>query len=987
MPVSDRCCRSVLLRFYSFDGRRAPTPFVGRPPELAPLDRHLLALGRGRGGLVEVVGEAGIGKTRLVAEALARAEDSGLLILSGRAGEFGADAPFAVLVEALDEYLTSLSPVFFRRLPPGTLEDLNRVLPSLRPAAAGAGALLPAERHRVHAGLRLLLDLLSSIRPLVLIVDDAHWADAATVEFIAFLLRRGVAGRVLILLSYRPAQAPPGLVRALSPAERERRIERIQLAPLSRGEADELIRALAPALGEDERSALYRDSGGNPFFLEELSRSGSPPRGGGLPEAAPGVPAAVAAAIEEEIRALADEPRSLLRAAAVAGDPFEPDLAAEIAEVTEERALDDLDALLEADLVRGTEFPRRFRFRHPIVRRAVYLSTPPGWRLVAHARAAGALERQGAGPSVRAPHVEAAARAGDQEALSVLTRAGQEVAPVAPDLATRWYAAALRILPDAAPPQSRAGLLLLLTGSLAASGRLREARDSLREALALLPEEDTATRVQVVLGLAGLEYYVLRMQPEAMDLLHRTLAELPDRGSGEAAALKLAIGAAHAWSGNDEEMARWTGQARADARRVGDGPLEASALAQRAVAAWRRGRIRACLRATGEAARIVDHLPDQEVARRVDAPTWLGTCEGIAERAEEAVRHLERALAIIRSTGQGHVFLHATVALGFAEYWRGRLPEAARVLDEAIETATLQGADELLAYALGMRCAAATAAGDLGAALGLGKRGVTAAAGQRPRVRTAPGAALAEALVEAAEPARAREVVLETNGGPDLGDAEAPNRPWAYEILTRAEVELGELDRAEEWARRAEASAETLGMAGRTGWAARARAAVLAARGRPGEAGERALCSAAAFARAGNPVEAARSRVLAGASLAAAGDRARALALLEAAEADLARWGASRYRDRAARELRRLGRRMPRAGRRAVAASGVASLTARERQVAERVAAAKTNRQIAEELYLSERTVESHITRILAKLEAPSRAAVGAALASGPAAS
>ncbi len=141
--------------------------------------------------------------------------------------------------------------------------------------------------------------------------------------------------------------------------------------------------------------------------------------------------------------------------------------------------------MLAADLVRPADRPRRFRFRHPLVRRAVYETAGGGWRIGAHARAAAGLEARGASAAERAHHVERAAGPGDLEAVALLARAAEQTAPAAPATAAGWYEAAARLLPDT--PEHDARRLVLLTGqgfALAAAGRAGEARDVLRRVLA-----------------------------------------------------------------------------------------------------------------------------------------------------------------------------------------------------------------------------------------------------------------------------------------------------------------------------------------------------------------------------------------------------------------------------------------------------------------------------------------------------------------------
>ena len=184
------------------------------------------------------------------------------------------------------------------------------------------------------------------------------------------------------------------------------------------------------------------------------------------------VPPLVASAMAQELSLLSLDTRRLLEGASVAGDPFEPEIAAAAADVSEQQAMDAIDLLLQRDLIRLTSVPRRFRFRHPIVRRAVYEATPGGWRLGAHRRAAQALADQGAAAAVLAHHIELSAKIGDMAAVAILTDAGRQAAPRAPATAARWFAGALRLLPDTAPSSERVDLLLAGATALASTGQL-----------------------------------------------------------------------------------------------------------------------------------------------------------------------------------------------------------------------------------------------------------------------------------------------------------------------------------------------------------------------------------------------------------------------------------------------------------------------------------------------------------------------------------
>src|SRR5581483_5778014 len=156
-----------------------------------------------------------------------------------------------------------------------------------------------------------------------------------------------------------------------------------------------------------------------------------------------------------------------------------------------------LDELLALDFIRPTATPRRFRFRHPIVRRAVYDSAPGGWRIGAHARASAGLAQAQAPASARAHHVETFATLGDEESIALLVRAAKEAAPRAPDAAGRWLLAATRLLVPG-DDERRLALLIEASSAMVLAGAYDRALEVLEEAIALLPAEKTARRAQLV---------------------------------------------------------------------------------------------------------------------------------------------------------------------------------------------------------------------------------------------------------------------------------------------------------------------------------------------------------------------------------------------------------------------------------------------------------------------------------------------------------
>ena len=452
---------------------------VGRQAELEIFDQACQELEQGRSAALEVVGEPGIGKTRILGELERRAESLGQLVLSGSASELERDLPLGVFVDALDDYVHSLDERRLVSLDDDVRKELAAIFPSLS-LLAPRGKDAHNERYRSYRAVRELLELLAARKPLVLVLDDLHWADPASVELVGALLRRPPEAPVLMALAFRPRQLSERLFAALSRAQRAGILARAELTPLTLAEARELLGDERAGLAE----RLHTESGGNPFYLEQLARSTHrlPTAPGEVAEISllgVDVPPLVVAALSEELALLPETARLVLEGAAVAGDPFEPELAAAAAATSEESAIESLDVLLGLDLIRTTDVPRRYRFRHPLLRRAVYDSAPGGWRLGAHERSAQALAARGASALSRAHHVERSARQGDAMAVAVLREAGEAAAHLAPGSAARWFTAALRLVSDDAPAEERVELLLALARVLAASGSFAESRSAL----------------------------------------------------------------------------------------------------------------------------------------------------------------------------------------------------------------------------------------------------------------------------------------------------------------------------------------------------------------------------------------------------------------------------------------------------------------------------------------------------------------------------
>ena len=949
---------------------------VGRSEELGSFEQALAEVDGGGSAAVELVGEPGIGKSRLLAEFAGRADTQGRLVLAGSASELERDLPFAVFVDALDEYLRGLDPSRLQHLDDDVLTELAQVFPSLSKLATAPVLALQHERYRAHRAVRALFELLATTRPLVLVLDDFHWADPASIELLGALLRRPPAAPVVIAVTVRPRQMPERLAATLEGAHRAAALTRVELGALTQAQARELV-------GE-RVDVLYAESGGNPFYLEQLSRSVSvESASSSVPDVALtgiDVPAAVAASLNEELALLSDGARRVLEGAAVAGDPFEPELAAAAADASEAEAMDAVDELLQLDLVRDTDVPRRFRFRHPLVRRAVYEATPGGWRLGAHERCAKVLAARGATATARANHLQRSAREGDADAIAVLREAGEESLRLAPASAAQWFADALRVLPHTAV-EERIELLRSRSEALTAVGRFADSHAALVDALAIVPESSDGLRAELARGCAAVESLLGRHEEAGSRLAH-ALEALPDHGSPEAVALMTELAVNLVWRARYEEVHRWTERAVIAARRLGDAPLIAAALAVSVLADSMMGAAEDAEAGHREATAIVDSLSDDELARHLEAPARLAGTELYVGRYAEGEVHATRALAVARSTGQGELLLVLVATLGGLRRMRGKLAEAGELLDGGIEAARVLGNTHALVWTLLGRSAAALHLGDVELALDTSQEAFDLTADLDEGFHSAEAAVdLARALLESGEPRRAVDLLLGSAGGERLVLIAGGPRAHYLESLARCWLALDRPGDARRAAKSAEAWASALQLPMALAWANRAAAAVDLYAGDAAGAAEHALAAAAAADEVGAPVEAALSRTLAGRALARAGERDHAASELQRAASEFEACGALRYRDEAERELRKLGHRIHRRSRPGkTGGTAIESLTERELQVARLVVDRKTNPEIAAELFLSQKTVETHLRNIFHKINVSSRVALAQAV-------
>ena len=774
---------------------RPAEPLVGRRAELEVLDHALGRAAAGRPVVMEIVGEPGIGKTRLLAELGSRADGAGHLVLTGSASELEADLPYWVFVDALEEYVGGLEPQRLAALDQEAQAELPHVFPALPGSREEAPPDLKDERYRTHHAVRALLQLLAAGRPLVVTLDDLHWADPGSIDLLAALLRRPPAAPVLLALAMRPRQVPERLNAALARRRTAEDFMSIELHRLCEADA---ARLLGGRIDQEEARTLYAQSGGNPFYLEQLARATR----SGLTltamttGAGPAASDPVAAALAGELVALDRTLRRLLEGAAVAGDPFDLDVAAAAAELDEARVAEALDGLLARDLVRHTDLPRRFRFRHPLVRAAVYDGTPRGWQLGAHERSARLLARQGAPVAERVHHVERSARHGDPDAVALLRDAGTAAAWRAPATAARWLEAALRILPSSAPASERLDLLLTLAGAHATAGQLQDAHAAMLAALDLVPPEGLDLRVRIVADCARIEH-ALGLHGDAHRRLVAALDAVSDERSAAAVALMIELAFDGIFERRFDAMRGWGARARIAASALGERSLGAAAAGIEALAAALAGDIGDARSARAEAAELIAGLHDEELGWRLDAAINVAAAELYLDEFRAAAAHAERALAIGRALGQRQVFPLAYPIIASSMMLLGRLREAAELLDTAVEAARLTGNDETLAWGLMSRASVAGLAADAVLELAQTAEATRLLEGKEGTLLCALAAyEHARALLATGEPRPALLALSPAACGQELEFLPPTTRAGAFELVARCHLALGRLDDA-----------------------------------------------------------------------------------------------------------------------------------------------------------------------------------------------
>jgi DNA-binding CsgD family transcriptional regulator len=790
---------------------------------------------------------------------------------------------------------------------------------------------------------RILTEQLEGHGRLVLILDDVHWADPVSQELLETLLRRPPQVPHVLVIAMRPGQVSDALSAAIRSTGHAHTV--IDLKPLDRQAADELV---GPSWTDDDRCRMFETSGGNPLFLEELAKA----------DGSTGLHGGVVAAVSVDLAALSDSARALVQAGAIVGDPFDIDIARRTANLDLDAALTSADELVDRGLVRGTSSLREFAFRHPVIRTAVYEGLPAGQRLAGHARAATVLTDANSPLPNIARHLALTAAAGDTAAAAVLREAAARIRAQAPSIAADWLIASHRAAALKDPTLDSE-----LAEALVQSGRLDEALAVADENTSPGSRADEHGRRLTVVA-ASVER-LLGRHDASLRRLTRSLDEAPDPAGRAEVMAALALSSYEL--GDYEAMGRWAASARAE--EATDELVHGVAAAILAIGYRFSGRHEESDVEADFAIASVGRASDAELAARSELLVAVPWALVAVERLTDALAVSRRSTVAVRQAGN----IVGVVPLGIAEVLAlgllGRIEESAAAADRTELEARMVHNDQSLQWALWMRAYFLLEAGDIDLARAAATEGVALAERLDSSALITIGNAVLGAVLLADGKA---QLALPLLAAYDVEPGWIAR--WAPRLV-EAQIALGDLDAAAASAGRAAAVSRASGLNGALAAADRAGSMVALARGDLSAASRLARSAIDLAFGIGARLDEAHARMLAAK---ASADKDEAVRQLRAAHDLAVSGGARRTAEDATRELRKLGHRIGRGGVRGVGQTGIHSLSGREREIADLVALGLTNREIAARLFLSEKTVESHLSKAFAKLGVTSRAALAA---------
>ncbi len=925
-----------------------------REPELEALGRAVARASSGQGCCLLIEGPAGVGKSRLLAGGRALASEAGLRVLEARGAARERDFAFGVARQLFEQTVGSAAEDERVALLAGAAALSGRLVGQAGPeVVAQGGDTAFAALH----GLYWLTANLADGGPLLLAVDDAHWADPTSLQFIGYLSRRIEGLPVLLLAAARPAD-PDGeeLWRELTsdPAA-----EVLRPGALSEPAVAQMLHSGLGAEVDDAFSAACHEAtGGNPLFLRELvtalDAAQVEPSADGAAAVETVGPPAVGRFVLRRLERLGAAATELARTVAVLGGTRDLPLAARATGIDPQEARGVADLLVRADVFAAD---RELGFVHPIVEAAIYEDLLPGERAARHAAVARLLEESGAPAERVATHLLQTTPAGDPATVATLRAAAASAAQRGAPAAAISYLR--RALDEPPAPEQRATVLVDL-GQLETTRFDREAAEShLLAALESPADPAEHARAAIWLSRASITF----SRPQAARLALEALLEQRDKADPEGA---LELEAAAVVLTRLELSLRALSAERLDEflRRAGDNaryePIaRLHAIGERqaagAPAAVVAGEVIGILRAGPPADPFVFHAAIDLLIRteRYDAAAplieaALETTRALGLPAQVAALHTERALLGVGRGMLADADLDVQLALELVPDGYFLLPHIFAVaMAVALERGDLERAQEL----------AATHPEPLERERLFADRYLVS----RGRVRSA-GGDLQGAMADFERCA----AFLEVYDTPALTSW----RPHAVAAL----VQLGDEDRARKLAREEIATARRYGAPGELSRALRSGGVAIGGDEGLGLLGEAVTVAERSSAR----LEAAHALADLGDELVRSRRRREGREALRRA-LELARaCGATGLVERVRGGLGAGGGRAPR-----LELTGVEALTPAERRVCELAAGERTNRDIAQQLFVTEKTVELHLTNAYRKLGIRSRFQLASALASG----
>jgi tetratricopeptide (TPR) repeat protein len=605
------------------------SPFVGRREELAMLAGSADALASGRGQVILIEGEPGIGKSRLMREAAAAAAAKGVPTLTAHCFEIERSIPYQPVIELITRTLDRTSPPTLKALPAVSLAELAALAPAVAECFADlpqlSGDFPEARQARLFRAVEQLIDASREGRPLIVMVDDIQWADEASVQVLHYLARNAAEKPVLAIYAYRDEELDTSdrLTRLIDALRRESGAQCLQLARIGVADVADLVAAqrdvtlCVPGLAE----RLYRETEGNPFFLTSMLhslREGEIRLDERSSAAADLLPDAMRAALRARLAHVPQDIRPALDAAAVFGRRFEFDLLLDAMHESEDKLLRSLEALVRRRLLREHGESGAFDFSHDKLREVVYQDIGGARRRLLHRSVAEAMERRGDDEGFEqdarlAEHYERAHVW--TKALHYLTLAAERsVSIFAMGDALHWF--------------DRAVALAETHG------------DSVDEATRLaLHERRGWARAQ-----AG------QTEGAVADIRRCIAAARRNGDRGKARDALIQLGMTYRRADDYEEASACLNEALADSRAMNDERHAADTLYHLGTVAWSSGRNAEAIRCHQEAVDICEHLGLDDI---VAVQAFHGRGEAHFANGEplSAIRSYRRSIELARGIG------------------------------------------------------------------------------------------------------------------------------------------------------------------------------------------------------------------------------------------------------------------------------------------------------------------------------------------------